>query len=131
MPNMYVMGHNCFVSKYQIVSFLYFSIYLDYLSVLIIKHLLCPLYFSIYLDYLSVLIIKHLLCPRHIMAGAYSVTLFRHSVIPSSSVSFIILVTVAHIQIKFDIWICHEKIQVKFEFGHRSMNFGRVMSLLL
>jgi hypothetical protein len=72
------------------------------------------------------------LCPRHVMAGAYSVTLFRHSVLPSFSPSvilsfchhqfpFIILRTVAHIQLKFDIWICHEKIQVKFEFGHGSM----------
>jgi hypothetical protein len=76
------------------------------------------------------------------MAGAYSVTLFRPSVIPSFRPSvilsfrhhqfpFIILVTVAHIQLKFDIWICNEKIQVKFEFGHGSMIFGTVMPLLL
>jgi hypothetical protein len=74
------------------------------------------------------------LCPRHIMAGAYSVTLFRHSVIPSfrhHQFPFIILITVAHIELKFDIWICHEKIQVKFEIGHGSMIFGRVMPLLL
>jgi hypothetical protein len=54
------------------------------------------------------------LCPLHVMAGAYSVTLFRPSVIlsfhPSVILSFchhqfpfIILVTVARIQLKFDI----------------------------
>jgi hypothetical protein len=31
---------------------------------------------------------------------------------------------------QIDILICHEKIQVKFEFGHGSMLFGRVMPLL-
>jgi hypothetical protein len=142
-----------------------------------------------------------LLCPRHVMAGEYSVTLFRHSVlpsfrpsilpffrhsvIPSSSVSvhylknscthlnqiwhmdmswentgqvriwswfddfwqsyapltlkiiwnfqfpFIISQTIQHIQLKLDIWICHEIIQVKFEFCHGLMIFGRVMPLLL
>jgi hypothetical protein len=67
--------------------------------------------------------------PRHVMAVAYSVTLFRHSVLTSSVIlcfrhhqfPFIILVTAAHIQLKFDIWICHEKVQVKFKFGHGSM----------
>jgi hypothetical protein len=66
------------------------------------------------------------------MAGAYSVPLFRLSVILSfrhHQFPFIILRTVAHIQLKFDIWICHEKIQVKFEFGHGLMIFGRVMPL--
>jgi hypothetical protein len=37
---------------------------------------------------------------------------------------FIISTTVQHIQLKLDIWICQEKIQVKFEFGHGSMIFG-------
>jgi hypothetical protein len=44
---------------------------------------------------------------------------------------FIITPTVLHIQVKLNIWICHEKIQVKFEFGHGLMIFGRVMPLLL
>jgi hypothetical protein len=79
------------------------------------------------------------------MAGAYNVTVFRHSVIPSFNHSvflsfrhhqfpFIILVTVAHIQLKFGIWICHEKMTSRtgqvwiwswFDY------FGRVMPLLL
>jgi hypothetical protein len=57
---------------------------------------------------------RHIFMPRHIMAGAYCVTLFRHSVLSSFRPSvilkfrhqqfpFIILVTVAHIQLKFDI----------------------------
>jgi hypothetical protein len=67
------------------------------------------------------------------MAGAYSVTLFRHSVtlFRHHQFPFIIQITVAHIQLKFGIWICHDKIQVKFEFGHGLMIFGRVMPLLL
>jgi hypothetical protein len=55
-----------------------------------------------------------------------------YSVLPSflhHQFLFIILVTAAHIQCKFKIWICHEKIQVKFEFGHRPMIFDRVMPL--
>jgi hypothetical protein len=113
------------------------------------------------------------------MAGAYSVILFRHSIIPSSSVSVHYLSNGCtysnqiwhmdmswentgqvriwswfddflqsyapftlkiiwnfqfhslsaqgqHIQLKFDIWICQQKIQVKFEFGHGSMIFGRL-----
>jgi hypothetical protein len=47
------------------------------------------------------------------------------------SVPFIISPTVLHIQFKLDIWICHEKIQVRFEFGNGSMIYGRVMPLLL
>jgi hypothetical protein len=49
---------------------------------------------------------------------------FRHHQFP-----FIILVTVAHIQLKFDIWIYHQTIQVKFEFGHGPMIFDRVLAL--
>jgi hypothetical protein len=44
---------------------------------------------------------------------------------------FIISQMVLHIQLKLHIWICYEEIQVKFEFGYGSMNFGRVMPLLL
>jgi hypothetical protein len=44
---------------------------------------------------------------------------------------FIISPTVWHIQAKLCKWICHEKIQVKFEFGRGSMVFGRGMPLLL
>jgi hypothetical protein len=87
-------------------------------------------------------IYRHIFMPRHEMAGAYNVTLFRHSFLPSFHPSvilsirhhqfpFIILRTVAHIQLKFDIWICHKIIQVKFEFGHGSMIFSRIMPLLL
>jgi hypothetical protein len=46
---------------------------------------------------------------------------FRHHQFP-----FIILVTVAHIQL---IWIYHQTIQVKFEFGHGPMIFDRVIAL--
>jgi hypothetical protein len=55
--------------------------------------------------------------PGHIVLPCSVLPPFCHSVI----ISFIILVTVAHIQLKFDIWICYEKIQVKFEFGHGSI----------
>jgi hypothetical protein len=44
---------------------------------------------------------------------------------------FIISPTVLHIQLKLNIWICHETIQVKFEFGHGWMIFVRVKPLLL
>jgi hypothetical protein len=44
---------------------------------------------------------------------------------------FIISQTVLHIQLKLYIWICYEKIQVKFEFKHGLMIIGRVMPLLL
>jgi hypothetical protein len=78
------------------------------------------------------LTLKWFLCPLHKMDGAYSVTLFRHSVLPSfCQFSFIILVTVAHIQLKLNIWIYNEKIQVKFEFGRGLMIFDRVMPLSL
>ena len=73
------------------------------------------------------------------MAGAYSVTLFRHSVIPSFQLCpsviiwfpFIISATVQHNQLKFDIWIHHRKMQVKFEVGHGLMIFDRVSPLEL
>jgi hypothetical protein len=60
------------------------------------------------------------------MAGAYSFTLFPPTVILSfrhHQFLFIILVTVAYIQLKIGKWICHEKIQIKIEFGHGLMIF--------
>jgi hypothetical protein len=42
---------------------------------------------------------------------------------------FIILVTVAHIQLKCDIWIYDRTMLVMFEFGYGPMIFGRVMPL--
>jgi hypothetical protein len=36
---------------------------------------------------------------------------------------FIISLTVLHIHLKFDIWICQRDAQVKLEFGHGSMIF--------
>jgi hypothetical protein len=51
------------------------------------------------------------------IAGVYSVTTFRQSVLPSSSVSVhIFLVTVAHIQLKFDLLIRYRNAQVVLEF---------------
>jgi hypothetical protein len=46
-------------------------------------------------------------------------------------VSFIISPTVVHILLKFDIWIWQRNVQVKFEFSHGLMIFGRVMPLSL
>jgi hypothetical protein len=42
---------------------------------------------------------------------------------------FIISPRVLHIPLKFDIWICQRNAQVKLEFGHSSLIFGRVMPL--
>jgi hypothetical protein len=56
---------------------------------------------------------------------------FTLKIISNFQFPFIISTMVQHIQLKFIIWICHDKIQVKFEFGHGSMIFGRVMPLLL
>jgi hypothetical protein len=61
------------------------------------------------------------------MTGAYSVTLYCHSVI--IEFPFIISARVAYIQLKFDIWIHHRNMQVKFENGHGPMIFDRVILL--
>lgn len=68
--------------------------------------------------------------PRHKMAGCiYSDTLFCHSVI--LKFPFIILATVAHIHLIFDMWICHRNMQVKFELRPGLMIFDKVMLLEL
>jgi hypothetical protein len=62
----------------------------------------------------------------------YNVTLFRPSVPLSfrhSQFPFSILVTVAHIQLKFDTWIRQKNAQVKFEIGCGLITFGRIMPL--
>jgi hypothetical protein len=56
---------------------------------------------------------------------------FTLNIIWNFQFPFIISTTVQHIQLKLDIWICHEKIQVKFEFGLGLMIFCGVMPLLL
>lgn len=75
--------------------------------------------------------------PRHGMAGAYSVSPFRHSVVPSFCHSviihfpIIISTTVAHIQLKFEIRMYLMHILVRFEFSSGSLIFDKVMPLEL
>jgi hypothetical protein len=56
---------------------------------------------------------------------------FTLKMIWSFQFPFIISPTVLHIQLKFDIWIWQRNAQVKLEFGHGLMIFGRVMPLSL
>jgi hypothetical protein len=53
---------------------------------------------------------------------------FTLKIIRNYQFPFITSPTVLHIQLKLDIWICHDKIQVKFEFGHGLVIFGRAIS---
>jgi hypothetical protein len=48
-----------------------------------------------------------------------------------SLIKFSVSVTLVYFTLKFDIWIHQRNAQVKFEFGHGSMIFGRVMPLSL
>jgi hypothetical protein len=56
---------------------------------------------------------------------------FTLKIIWNFQYQLIISPAVLHIQLKLDKWICHETIQVKFEFGYGSLIFGIVMPLSL
>jgi hypothetical protein len=77
------------------------------------------------------LYISFFLCPRYKMAGAYSVTMFRHSVIPSSSVSVQYLGNCCyHLTHIWHMDISQENV-VKFEFDHGSMIFNFIFDRVI
>ena len=71
------------------------------------------------------------LCPRHEMAGAYSVTHFRHSLLPSFRIQFPLIFSVIHwdFQMKFGILVLLENTKVEFDIVAGRIIVGRVMPL--
>jgi hypothetical protein len=77
----------------------------------------------------AVYIIWAIIMARYI--HVYIMTNDRLTSFPAPDISISYSHLLLHIQLKLNICICQRNAQVKFEFGHGSMIFGRVMSLLL